>query len=65
MNKICKVCGRDLDWEDTLDCCGGLLEGYVVERQLWSCEHCGRDYIIELQISVKPEDIEQIYFEEA
>ena len=43
MNKICKVCGRDLDWEDTLDCCGGLLEGYVVERQLWSCEHCGRD----------------------
>ena len=60
---LCKYCGDPLEWEDTYDVVGGLLDGHLSERQLWSCHRCDVDYIIEQECELcKPK---VIYFEEA
>lgn len=60
---LCKHCGDPLEWVDTYDVSGGLSDGYLVERQLWSCHRCDIDYIIEQTCELcKPQ---VIYFEEA
>lgn len=65
MEELCKYCGKLLDQTDTIDREGGINEGYIIERQLWTCEHCQKDYIIEKQIYIKDEDVDIINFEEA
>lgn len=52
----CK-CGNELNWEDTIDVEGGLLEGYITEQQLWCCSKCGSDYCVQASISFKESDI--------
>ena len=44
---LCKHCGHRLEWVDTYDSEGGIMEGYYIERQLWVCEHCQKSYIIQ------------------
>lgn len=45
-NLKCCNCGNNLDLEDTFDFDGGIMEGYLIERQLWSCSRCQKEYII-------------------
>lgn len=60
---LCKQCGNPLEWEDTYDVSGGLLDGHLLERQLWTCPHCQKDYVIEQECELcKPQ---VVYFEEA
>ena len=62
---ICKNCGHQLDWEDTIDTEGGINEGYIIERQLWCCSNCNKNYIIEQKADIGEGDINIIYYEEA
>lgn len=62
MEELCKCCGKPLEWVDTYDTEGGI-DSCIIERQLWTCEHCNKDYIITKQGYIKKVDI--IDFEEA
>ena len=61
----CRECGQPLEWEDTMDTSGGINEGYISERQLWTCNHCQKDYIIEQKVCLTDNDVDIIDFEEA
>ena len=65
MELKCKKCGGNLIHEDTVDTFGGLEEDYYIEQQLYSCEKCKTEYIIDKRIDVQESDIEITYFEEA
>lgn len=45
-NLKCCNCGNDLDLEDVFDHEGGIMEGFLIENQVWSCPHCQKEYII-------------------
>lgn len=60
----CKKCGRPLIWEDTIDHSGGIDDGYLLEHQLWSCDHCKIDYIIDKKVEFVAKG-KIVYFEEA
>lgn len=60
---LCKQCGNPLQYEDTMDTEGSLEDGWFVERQLWSCEHCQVDYIIEQKGYFT--GVQTLYFEKA
>lgn len=45
METKCKHCHNELEWEDTFDTEGGIQEGYLIERQVWTCPNCHKDYI--------------------
>ena len=62
---ICKNCGHQLDWEDTIDIEGGINEGYIIERQIWGCEKCDTSYVVEKRAYIKENDIDIIYFRES
>lgn len=47
----CK-CGNELKWEDTSDVEGGILEGYIIEQQLWECPKCKQTYEVQLRANV-------------
>ncbi len=61
----CKNCGHPLDHEDTMNTDGGINEGYIIERQLWCCSNCNKDYIIEQKIDISENDVDIIYYKEA
>lgn len=61
----CRNCGHPLDHEDTMDTEGGINEGYIIERQLWCCPNCQKDYIIEQRADIGEGDVDIIYCEEA
>lgn len=65
MELKCKKCGGNLIHEDTVDTFGGLEEDYYIEQQLYSCEKCKTEYIIDKRIDVQESDIKITYFEEA
>ena len=50
----CPNCGEMMQWEDTLDVEGGLLEGYIIERMLFSCNNCNKDFITDVRVSIEP-----------
>ena len=52
MELRCKKCGGNLIKEDTMDTYGGIDEDYYIEHQLYSCEKCGIDYIIDKRIDI-------------
>lgn len=60
---LCKQCGKLLEWLDTVDWEGGIAEGSIRERQIWTCEHCQKDYIIGAEADIKNVNVR--YFEEA
>lgn len=64
METKCKHCHNELEWEDTFDTEGGIQEGYLIERQVWTCPNCHKDYIIEQKATFLENDIDIIYFEE-
>lgn len=53
----CK-CGSKLEWEDTSDVEGGILEGYIIEQQLWTCPNCQTEYFVQARVNFKESDIE-------
>lgn len=53
----CK-CGSKLEWEDTSDVEGGILEGYIIEQQLWTCPNCQTEYSVQARVNFKESDIE-------
>jgi len=53
----CKKCNNKLNWEDTHDAEGGVLEGYLIERQIWTCPHCQTDYCVSARINFCEKDI--------
>ena len=63
MKELCKCCGKPLEWAETYETEVGFEKGYIIEKQIWSCEHCNKDYIIEKQGYIK--DVDIITFEEA
>ena len=65
MELRCKKCGGNLIKEDTMDTYGGIDEDYYIEHQLYSCEKCGIDYIVDKRIDIQESDIEITYFKEA
>ena len=65
MELNCKKCGSPLEWADTIRNFGGIQEGYIIERQVWCCEQCKIDYIVEQRAEFLENDVNIIYFEEA
>lgn len=61
----CKKCGQPLDHEDTMDTEGGINEGYIIERQLWCCSHCHKDYVITQRADINEGDVDITNFQEA
>lgn len=61
----CKKCGKELEWADTIDHEGGIQEGYIIERQIWTCEDCDISYVIEQRADFQKQDVSTIYFEES
>lgn len=61
----CKKCGSPLEFDDCYDTDGGLDDGYIIERQLWCCSNCNKNYIIEQKADIGEGDIDIIYYEEA
>lgn len=59
---LCKYCGGRLEWVDTIDCEGGIMEGYYTERQRWLCLKCGKDYLIQQSSELDIPTVD--YFEE-
>lgn len=59
----CKNCGAVLQLEDVIDIEGGISEGYIVEKQFYSCEKCGCGYIAIVNASISAEGIlvDEIY----
>ena len=60
---LCKHCGNPLEYYDTLDTSGGLEDSYYMEHQIWTCESCQIDYIIDQVAELTNRKI--TYFEEA
>ena len=60
----CKKCNSPLEHYDTIDTDGGLEDDFYVERQIWGCDKCSLDYVVEKQIKFNPKDVNIIYFEE-
>ena len=60
---LCKLCGDPLKWEDTIDADGGIEDKWYLERQLWTCRRCQKDYVIGLSVDITNPKLE--YFEEA
>lgn len=56
----CKNCGHPLDWTDTVDTEGGIQEGYIIERQVWHCHCCNKDYAIEQRADFTENDVDII-----
>lgn len=42
----CKHCHSELEWADTFRHEGGIMEGYLIEHQVWTCPNCQKDYVI-------------------
>lgn len=61
----CKNCGNPLDCEDVMDTEGGINEGYIIERQLWVCSNCHKDYVITQRADIGEGDVDITDFEEA
>ena len=53
----CK-CGSKLNWEDTSDVEGGILEGYIIEHQLWTCPNCETEYCVQARVNFTKDNIE-------
>lgn len=60
---LCKLCGDPLEWEDTIDTEGGIEDKWYLERQLWVCKRCQKDYVIGLSVDITNPKVE--YFEES
>lgn len=60
---LCKQCKKELYHEDTLDKSGSIRDGFIEEHQVWSCEYCQKDYIIDLYAEIN--DFKVANFEEA
>lgn len=54
----CNKCGMELEWDDTTDVEGGILEGYIIEQQLWVCPECGKVYCVSARVNFRESDID-------
>lgn len=54
----CKKCGGRLNWEDTVNFEGGILEGYLLEEQIYICENCNTNYNIQARVNFRNNEIE-------
>ena len=48
----------ELEWKETFDVEGGILEGYIIEHQIWECPECGQAYEVQLRVNVDPQNAE-------
>ena len=46
-----------MQWSDTIDVEGGLLEGWVLERMYFECPHCNKDYVTDVQVNITPDQL--------
>lgn len=53
----CPNCGKTMQWSDTIDVEGGLLEGWVLERMYFECPHCNKDYVTDVQVNITPDQL--------
>lgn len=53
----CDTCGGKLDWNDTLNYEGSLIEGWVIEHMLYKCKECGTQYLVDADISFTPNQV--------
>ena len=60
---LCKCCGNKITHEDTLDTYGCIEDGYIQEHQIWSCEKCKIDYVVDIYAKIIEPKI--TYFEES
>lgn len=61
----CKNCGKPLEWADTFRSEGGIQEGYLIEHQVWTCEHCQKDWVITQQANFNENDVDITDFQES
>lgn len=66
MELKCKNCGTTLQLEDCYDVDGGLDEGYILEKRLYSCPNCQTSWSVGLNIPIpKPTEKNVCWFEES
>jgi len=60
----CPKCKHNLKWEDTYDCDGSIIDGYITEYQDWVCPNCDKIYYVNLTVTINETSITNINIEE-
>jgi len=52
----CPICGKVMEWCDTIEVEGSLAEGWLTEVMIYHCDTCNKDAEIEASAPIRSDD---------